>query len=257
MVNICSIEGCDEPVHAVGLCQPHYRQERRRMRGLSLPGPKPDPTRPRSRYRDDQCVLGHLYEEGSYRTELGGRKVCLICRPLKTHCPASHEYTEENTYVDSRGGKHCRACQRGMMRDRRPKSVGQGGHNAAKTHCPRNHEYTPENTIWSKDGRRSCRACARHNGRVQTLRRFHLTVEGYEALLVAQDGKCGICDVLESESLFGVDHDHKCCEGDFSCGKCVRGLLCPPCNFGLSYYEDSPVLMRSGADYLERTTRRS
>lgn len=29
-----------------------------------------------------------------------------------THCPRDHEYTEENTYVDRRGLRRCRACRR-------------------------------------------------------------------------------------------------------------------------------------------------
>ena len=28
----------------------------------------------------------------------------------KTHCPAGHEYTPENTWVSSKGDRHCRAC---------------------------------------------------------------------------------------------------------------------------------------------------
>lgn len=31
----------------------------------------------------------------------------------KTHCPQGHEYSEDNTYVDKRGSRHCRACDRG------------------------------------------------------------------------------------------------------------------------------------------------
>ena len=30
----------------------------------------------------------------------------------KTHCPKNHEYTEDNTYVDSRGKRYCRKCGR-------------------------------------------------------------------------------------------------------------------------------------------------
>lgn len=33
-------------------------------------------------------------------------------RKLKTHCKQGHEYTEENTYVTSRGWRQCRACKR-------------------------------------------------------------------------------------------------------------------------------------------------
>lgn len=40
---------------------------------------------------------------------------------LTTHCPSGHPYDEANTYVDPRGERHCRACNR--ARKRRPKAV--------------------------------------------------------------------------------------------------------------------------------------
>lgn len=30
----------------------------------------------------------------------------------KMHCPEGHPYDEENTYVDPKGARHCRTCQR-------------------------------------------------------------------------------------------------------------------------------------------------
>jgi len=30
----------------------------------------------------------------------------------KTHCDHGHEFTEDNTYIDKRGHRHCRACKR-------------------------------------------------------------------------------------------------------------------------------------------------
>lgn len=30
----------------------------------------------------------------------------------KTHCPQGHSYSASNTYVDSKGIRHCKACQR-------------------------------------------------------------------------------------------------------------------------------------------------
>jgi hypothetical protein len=33
-------------------------------------------------------------------------------RQPKTHCPQGHEYTEENTYINTRGSKTCRECRR-------------------------------------------------------------------------------------------------------------------------------------------------
>src|SRR4029077_2130187 len=34
-------------------------------------------------------------------------------------------------------------------------------------------------------------------------------------------------------ALLAVDHDHNCCPGAHSCGKCIRGILCGTCNSAL------------------------
>ena len=34
-----------------------------------------------------------------------------------------------------------------------------------------------------------------------------------------------------------IDHDHSCCPGANSCGRCIRGLLCGGCNKRLAHME--------------------
>jgi hypothetical protein len=36
---------------------------------------------------------------------------------------------------------------------------------------------------------------------------------------------------------FVIDHDHNCCHGGASCGKCIRGILCSACNLSLGHVE--------------------
>lgn len=63
---------------------------------------------------------------------------------------------------------------------------------------------------------------------------YNLTMEGYESLLASQGGHCKFCE--RSKDLC-VDHDHRCCAGPKSCGKCVRFILCHPHNKFIGWLE--------------------
>lgn len=64
-------------------------------------------------------------------------------------------------------------------------------------------------------------------------------------MLTAQDGVCGFCGKPETTVQNGkivalaVDHDHSCCPGKQSCGRCVRGLLCHLCNLAIGKTEET------------------
>lgn len=70
-------------------------------------------------------------------------------------------------------------------------------------------------------------------------------------LLAQQNGKCAICGDVPGVRRLAVDHDHACCPGRKSCGKCVRGLLCGRCNTGLGMFKDSPDRLLAAKSYLE------
>lgn len=77
------------------------------------------------------------------------------------------------------------------------------------------------------------------------LKKYGLSVEDYEKLLILQNSKCKICGSTsgqkEGSRLF-VDHCH-------STGK-VRGLLCHNCNAGLGHFKDSTDLLNKAMSYL-------
>lgn len=61
--------------------------------------------------------------------------------------------------------------------------------------------------------------------------RYGITDEDYQQLLVEQHNRCAVCkvDFGTGAAKINIDHDHNCCSGAKSCGKCLRGLLCSNC----------------------------
>lgn len=73
--------------------------------------------------------------------------------------------------------------------------------------------------------------------RERELAKYGLTSDSYRVLLESQGGVCNICKSPPKAKRLNVDHDHLCCPRGGSCGKCIRGLLCPACNIALGWYE--------------------
>jgi hypothetical protein len=70
------------------------------------------------------------------------------------------------------------------------------------------------------------------------LRTYRMTVEDYGLMLAEQGGTCRLCPAEPSpKRRHHVDHDHRCCPGATSCGRCVRGVLCGSCNLAVAGYE--------------------
>lgn len=78
--------------------------------------------------------------------------------------------------------------------------------------------------------------------------RYKITQEQWEAILDSQNGVCAIC--LVKQDSYHVDHDHSCCQGRNSCGKCIRGLLCGPCNKALGLMKDNKEAILRMTEYL-------
>lgn len=125
---------------------------------------------------------------------------------------------------------------------------------------------------WSKKGqkyyrRHQCRSCerkrsrefhaankayirARHSGQ-QVTAKYGLSPEMYDKMLAEQGGVCAICKTsCATGKRLAVDHDHSCCPGKKTCGKCVRGLLCTRCNTALGSFKDDVELLARATNYL-------
>lgn len=85
-------------------------------------------------------------------------------------------------------------------------------------------------------------------GRMANLRNnYGMTVDQYDAMLVAQGGVCAICGLPQkggktSSVNLHVDHDHATSK--------IRGLLCHNHNVGLGHFQDDPGLLERAAAYL-------
>lgn len=130
----------------------------------------------------------------------------------------------------------------------------------------------PVNQFWinrtNRDGlQHLCRECSKTavysyrttlDGMVSVVRtrhkhalsRYRLTENDYNAMPMAQDGLCAICErperVLDQKGglrRLAIDHCH-------ATGT-VRALLCAHCNHAIGKLGDDPRLLRRAADYLE------
>lgn len=85
--------------------------------------------------------------------------------------------------------------------------------------------------------------------------RSGLSDEQYQAMVTAQNGLCALCGGPPGQRQLHVDHDHACCPGRDSCGKCLRGLLCGRCNPLLGYAHDDIAILHAAITYLEKYRR--
>lgn len=210
----CSYEHCGKQAKSQTLCSAHYRQK---LEGKEL-------SALRGKAGDKECsyeTCGHPVRalglcQGHYQQNRHG----LGLRPLK----GQHDHASRNAL----GEKLCLTCERWLPEQRfavdRKRSDGLG---------------------------HGCRGC--QNERNRDLR-YGLSPGRWEELLFLQEWLCAICSTeLDAGKNTHVDHDHTCCpDRGRSCGKCVRGLLCGPCNMGLGHFNDDPDRMRQAAAYVER-----
>ena len=82
-----------------------------------------------------------------------------------------------------------------------------------------------------------------------TVHRIRL--KDYLELVKIQESKCALCGKIPTKRLY-VDHDHNCCPGKRSCGKCIRGLLCKKCNSGIGYLGDTLDGVLKAVNYLKK-----
>ena len=99
--------------------------------------------------------------------------------------------------------------------------------------CPTCRTFLPLSYFYESDTRALCRWCDKDI-------RHKLPIGTYFRMMIAQDGRCAICDKIADLVL---DHDHDT--------GLARGLLCDPCNKALGLLYDQPKSAVRAAQYLD------
>ncbi len=82
-------------------------------------------------------------------------------------------------------------------------------------------------------------------------RKYSISLQNYEDILIAQGNKCKICGVNSNPDkragYFVIDHNHT--TGD------IRGLLCTKCNALLGLAQDKEEILERAKQYLKESSK--
>lgn len=218
----CRLSFCTRPAKykVKMLCASHYMQERDGRPFTDLTRPKPG-----------LCVFENcgrkISAERLCASHLYQRKTGKELRPIR-----EVRSVEEIRYRDERGRKFCLA----------------GRHWQPE---PEFHRLSS-----ASDGLQpKCKVCVRETQKARKdlslCWKYGITPQALEGMRSSQRGKCAIC--TESYGPGNVDHDHACCPGNRSCGRCVRALLCRSCNQALGLIRESIPTLRNLIEYLDES----
>lgn len=155
---------------------------------------------------------------------------------MKSHCKLGHEYTPENTYIHPNDPKSysCKTCKKLKAKLRAKDPIFR----------ERIRQYRLNNGDKFREYRK-------RTWRKYQMKLYGYSEEQYAAQLAKQNGVCAICRKPPIKENLAVDHDHRCCPGGVSCGKCIRGLIHNNCNTAIGQLGDDPTICRLAAEYLE------
>lgn len=230
---VCSVEGCVLTVDSKGLCNAHYKRARGES-NLSMEAPVQDTSSKKhsacghsgcekSHYSSGFCV-GH-YQRSRSGTPMdqpweirGEYEGCLVdgCdRPHSTrgYCAAHHRRLERGTSLED----------------------------PIKAPDPKRAEVC-EFPGCVGEVRRGI-VCMHHK---RQSTKYGISQEQFIEMSKRP------CDICGSMGRMCVDHDHSCCPGAKSCGKCIRGRLCSKCNSAIGLLQDDVGILQAAIQYLSR-----
>ena len=95
-----------------------------------------------------------------------------------------------------------------------------------------------------------CKPCHEKSKMKSKVGAYGLTLEQYDMLFIEQNNCCAICNKkFTSKKHTHIDHCHTT--------KKVRALLCHGCNTAIGLLKESPEILKSALNYLEKYTGKS
>lgn len=268
----CTADNCEADGYRRNLCSRHYRQV---LRGLdphdgtwpvdcTLCGKSYVPTAAGRRIACHECKADGRYaahQKDKYRAwavaheaKLSQSRPCLAGqRDVECDRPGLHQGYCPTHWKQIKAGRPLSSIE-----PRRKSGSSAARDDQGRKQCARCLAWKLEPEFGSHghsiDRLQSrCRACVSD---AQCQRNWGMTRADVEEMALTQGG-CAICRcTADSEAVakrgWHVDHDHSCCPGESSCGQCIRGILCAPCNSLLGFARDDLKTLDAAAQYLLR-----
>jgi hypothetical protein len=246
----CSAHECDRESKTVGLCNRHY--QRQRLNGTTdVVGKKTCSV--------DECAK-QSFSEDFCRThwtrwkEFGDPLVYRQCsiEGCDRFAPAGKRGWCVMHYT--RWSKHGDVGEAAHRLFQPPHAPADGHQWCTSCHAELPFKDFQRDKTTASGYSRVCRNCHRD---VHIAHIYGISATAYRQLLNEQGGACRICRKAETAThqsgtlrRLAVDHDHRCCPGKKSCGKCVRGLLCARCNSAIGLFDEDRDIILAALEYL-------
>ena len=163
------------------------------------------------------------YTDSMNKPKYIDERPCTDCKEVK---PFSEFYTRTE---NGRPKSICKTCDQARWKIYRENPVNQPLMYASQK-------------AWVEANKDKSRRASRNS---ELKKKYGITIEQYEEMLLEQNGLCAICDRVERvryPSQLAVDHDH-------DSGR-IRGLLCQSCNTSLGKLDHSVDILRKAIEYL-------
>lgn len=229
---LCSFPDCGYESKSTGLCSSHYAQKASGKQ-LSPVARRPAPGECAFDGCDKKKSTQGLCHGHYSQVRRGAPLTALKAHKVRTSFRSSQEVQRR----DENGNKRCVSCE----------------------------GWKPEADYWRTEATSdgfvsSCKQCMNEEPwnspdakRARNIRNlYNISIEEMDAIFISQGRVCASCgEANPGPKGWCIDHDHSCCPGGSSCGECVRGILCQPCNLALGIAKDDASKLRAMASYLE------